>query len=58
MKTHVLLRETLEELTAFGDRGRQPGQVHGVHNIATDSQGNLYTTETSEGTRLCLPRHS
>ena len=48
----VILRETLEELTNFGDGGRQPGQFYGVHSIATDSKGNLYTTETYEGKRL------
>jgi hypothetical protein len=52
MKIHVLRRETLEELTAFGDGGRQPGQFFGVHSIATDSKGNIYTTETYEGKRL------
>ena len=51
-KVHILLRETLEELTSFGDGGRQPGQFYGVHSIATDSQGNLYTTETFEGKRV------
>ena len=45
-------REALEELTSFGDGGRQPGQWYGVHSIATDSQGNLYTTETYEGKRV------
>ena len=51
-KVHVLERETLEVLTSFGGGGRQPGQFYGVHSIATDSQGNLYTTETYEGKRL------
>jgi hypothetical protein len=49
---HILLRDTLEELTAFGEGGRQPGQWHGVHNIATDSRGNIYTTETYDGKRI------
>ena len=40
-----------KELTSFGDGGRQPGQFYGVHSIATDSKGNLYTTETYEGKR-------
>ena len=48
----IIVRETLEELTTFGDGGRQPGQFYGVHSIATDSKGNLYTTETYEGKRL------
>ena len=46
------MRETLEVLTSFGDGGRQPGQFFGVHSIATDSKGNIYTTETYEGKRL------
>jgi hypothetical protein len=49
---HVLRRDTLEELTTFGDGGRQPGQFYGVHSIATDSLGNVYTTETYEGKRV------
>jgi DNA-binding beta-propeller fold protein YncE len=52
MKIRVLRRENLEELTSFGDGGRQPGQFYAVHSIATDSKGNLYTTETYEGKRL------
>ncbi len=51
-KIYVLLRETLEVLTMFGDGGRQPGQFFAVHSIATDSKGNIYTTETYEGRRL------
>ena len=49
---HVARRLTLEWLTSFGDGGRQPGQFFGVHNLATDSKGNLYTTETYTGARL------
>ena len=51
-KVRVILRETLTEITNFGDGGRQPGQFYGVHSIAVDSKGNLYTTETYEGKRL------
>jgi DNA-binding beta-propeller fold protein YncE len=51
-KVHILLRDTLEILTSFGDGGRQPGQFYSVHSIATDSKGNIYTTETYEGRRL------
>jgi hypothetical protein len=51
-KVYVLLRETLEVLTSFGDGGRQPGQFYGVHSVAIDSAGNLFTTETWEGKRL------
>ena len=38
----------MEILTSFGDGGRQPGQFFAVHSIATDSKGNIYTTETYE----------
>lgn len=51
-QVHILLRETLELLTSFGDGGRQPGQFYGVHSIATDSDGNIYTTETYHGRRV------
>ena len=44
-KINVLLRSSLEVLTSFGDGGRQPGQFFGVHNLDTDSKGNLYTAE-------------
>lgn len=51
-RVYVMLRESLELLTTFGDGGRQPGQFFGAHSIATDSKGNIYTTETYEGRRL------
>ena len=51
-RVYVLLRENLQPLTSFGDGGRQPGQFFGVHSIATDSKGNVYTAETYEGKRL------
>jgi len=49
---HILLRDTLEVLTSFGDGGRQPGQFYAVHSIATDSKGNIFTTETYRGQRV------
>ena len=51
-KIHVLLRSTLEVLTSFGGGGRQPGEFFGVHNLATDSKGNLYASETYTGARV------
>jgi DNA-binding beta-propeller fold protein YncE len=51
-RIYVLDRQSLEILTSFGDGGRQPGQFFAVHSIATDSKGNLFTTETYEGRRL------
>ena len=51
-KINILLRNSLEVLTSFGDGGRQPGQFYGVHNLAIDSKGNLYTAETYTGARV------
>ena len=48
---HVLDRQTLEVLDSFGEQGLQPGQFGGVHHLAIDSQGNLYTAEAQEGRR-------
>jgi len=48
----VFNRATMEEVYNFGYGGRQPGMFLGVHSIATDSKGNLYTTETYTGKRL------
>ena len=52
MRVYVIERATMEVLYSFGDGGRQPGQFFAVHSIDTDSQGNIYTTETYEGKRL------
>jgi hypothetical protein len=51
-KVYIILRETLEILTSFGDGGRQPGEFYAVHSIATDSKGNIFTTETYRGQRV------
>ena len=51
-KVYVMQRDSLEILTSFGDGGRQPGQFYAVHSIATDSKGNIYTTETYRGQRV------
>jgi DNA-binding beta-propeller fold protein YncE len=51
-RIYILDRQSLETLTQFGMGGRQPGQFFGVHSIATDSKGNIYTTETYEGKRV------
>ena len=52
MKVYIIDRESMEVLTAFGDGGRQPGMFFAVHSIAVDSDGNIYTTETFEGSRI------
>lgn len=51
-RIYVMDRQTLETITEFGDGGRQPGMWFAVHSIATDSKGNIFTTETYEGKRI------
>jgi DNA-binding beta-propeller fold protein YncE len=51
-RVRILDRKSMAELTSFGRGGRQPGQFYGVHSIAVDSKGNIYTTETFEGKRI------
>ena len=51
-RVHILDRESLQVLTTFGEGGRQPGEFYGVHSIATDSKGNIFTTETYRGQRV------
>ncbi len=47
----ILLRESGEKIGFFGRMGRQAGQFKWVHNMAIDSQGNLYTAEVGSGRR-------
>jgi DNA-binding beta-propeller fold protein YncE len=51
-RVRIVKRDTMTELASFGRGGRQPGQFYGVHSIAVDSKGNIYTTETYEGKRI------
>jgi DNA-binding beta-propeller fold protein YncE len=51
-RVHIIDRQSLQVLTTFGEGGRQPGEFYGVHSIATDSKGNIYTTETYRGQRV------
>ncbi len=51
-KVHIYDRQSLTELTNFGEGGHYPGQFYSMHSIATDSKGNLYTTETYQGRRV------
>jgi hypothetical protein len=51
-KLRIFDRQSMEELTNFGKGGHYPGEWYSLHNIATDSKGNLYTVETYQGRRL------
>jgi hypothetical protein len=48
----VLLRDTLQVVSAFGRAGHSAGQFYGAHVMASDSKGNLYVGETYEGKRV------
>jgi hypothetical protein len=47
----TLYRQNLKVLGSFGNGGRNAGQFHWVHNLATDSNGNIYTGEVDTGKR-------
>ncbi|MBT5186085.1 MAG: hypothetical protein HOH19_03370 [Kordiimonadaceae bacterium] len=51
-RVYIIERATMEVLTMFGGGGRQPGLWFAPHSLATDSKGNIYTTETYEGKRI------
>jgi DNA-binding beta-propeller fold protein YncE len=50
-EVRIVDRETGKVLGAFGRNGRNAGEFHWVHNLAVDSQGNIYTTEVDTGKR-------
>jgi DNA-binding beta-propeller fold protein YncE len=49
---YILSRDTLEELGRFGHSGRMAGDFHWLHQVATDSRGNVYTAEVDTGKRI------
>lgn len=52
MKVWIVTRETLEVTGFFGQGGRNAGQFGWLHNISSDSKGNLYTVEVNPGKRV------
>jgi len=48
----IVRRADGEVVGRYGRFGRQAGQFFGVHNIAIDSKGNVFTTEVYEGKRI------
>lgn len=50
-KVWVFDRATDRVKSSFGRNGRSAGQFHWVHNLAVDSQGNIYTAEVDTGKR-------
>jgi DNA-binding beta-propeller fold protein YncE len=52
--SHIVIveRKTLRVLSSFGNRGAEPGDFQGMHTLAADSKGRLYTVETRPGMRV------
>jgi hypothetical protein len=48
----ILNRDDGKVVGSFGRNGRNAGQFHWVHQVVTDSQGNVYTGEVDTGKRL------
>ena len=51
-RIHILDRKTLNPAGAYGRIGRYAGQFIFMHNLATDSRGNLYVSEVGTGRRV------
>lgn len=51
-RIHVLDRATLQQVSWFGRIGRYAGEFVFLHNLATDSRGNLYVSEVGNGRRV------
>lgn len=51
-KIWILDRASLTVVGSFGRGGRQAGQFNWVHNLAVDSEGNVYTAEVNTGKRV------
>jgi len=51
-RIHIFDRKTLEEVGAFGRIGHYAGEFVFLHNVATDSKGNVYTAEVGNGKRV------
>jgi len=47
----VLERKSLRLLYQFGQRSEKPGDFQGLHHLAIDSKGNIYTGEVAPGAR-------
>jgi sugar lactone lactonase YvrE len=43
---HIVDRKALKQIGSFGTLGQKPGEFIGLHTIAADSKGNLWTAET------------
>ena len=48
----IVRRDDGKEVGFFGHYGRQAGQFHNIHQVVTDSKGNVYTGEVDTGMRI------
>jgi DNA-binding beta-propeller fold protein YncE len=51
-EVRVIRRQDGEIVGTFGRSGRNAGFFHWIHNIAIDSQGNVFTSEVDTGKRV------
>jgi DNA-binding beta-propeller fold protein YncE len=51
-RIHILDRQTLQPVSEFGRIGHYAGQFVFLHNVAVDSEGNVYTAEVGGGRRV------
>ena len=48
----ILDRKSLKILYQLGTRGAAPGQFQGIHFMAVDKQGDIFTGEVAPGARV------
>lgn len=51
-QVYVLDRKSLTVIGTFGGAGHWAGQFYGAHNLAVNSKGDIFITETYEGKRV------
>lgn len=49
---YIVRRDTGERVASFGRLGRMAGEFYGLHNIAVDRDGNIFTAEVRTGKRV------
>lgn len=49
---YIVRRDTGERVASFGRLGRMAGEFYGLHNLAADTDGNIFTAEVRTGKRV------
>jgi hypothetical protein len=52
MTVYIMNRNSLEELGRLGRSGKMAGDFHWLHQVSTDSNGNIYTAEVDTAKRV------